>query len=180
MSAAHPLVSGFQAPPPIQARITLNAIPGNGCFESFDDLRKWIESANIEFVVRGGSVVYGTAGTIEAATPPDRDKVRLVFDDEGRCFGFAIYSPEAKAWVRCGSPGELLTIYRTEDTVARDMETKLLRNGWLLCDGSVTGAPNLVGSKPGPTEEDPPVYANNEFFQKDEGEWTVYTVIKAL
>jgi hypothetical protein len=35
-----------------------------------------------------------------------------------------------------------------------------------------------VGSKPGETEEDPPVYANNEFFQKDEGEWTVYTVIK--
>jgi hypothetical protein len=35
-----------------------------------------------------------------------------------------------------------------------------------------------VGSKPAENAGDPPVYVNNEFFQKDEGEWTVYTVIK--
>jgi hypothetical protein len=182
MSASHPLVSGFQAPPPIQARLTLNALPGNGCFETFEDFRKWLESAMIEFVVRSGSVVYGTAGTVEAATNPDRDKVRLMFDDEGRCFGFATYSPEAKAWVRSGVPGELLTVFRTETTVVRDMEIKLLRNGWLLCDGTVTGAPNLVGSMPGPNEGDPPSYADNDFFRRPEGggEWTVYTVIKVL
>jgi len=175
---SHPLVSGFQAPPPIQARLTLNAIPGEGCFESVEALRKWLEEATIEFVVRSNSVVFGSSGTINAATVADRDKVRLMFDDEGRCFGFSIYSPQAKAWVRCGTPGELLTIFRTEATVERDMEKKLLKNGWLLCDGSVTGSPNLVGSKPSPNLEDPPIYTNNEFFQKDEGEWTIYTVIK--
>lgn len=175
---SHPLVSGFQAPPPIQARLSLNALPGGGCFESVEDLRKWLETAVIEFVVRSGSVVFGTSGTVDSATVADRDKIRLMFDDEGRCFGFSLFSTKAKAWVRPGVPGELLTVFRTEATVARDMETKLLRNGWLLCDGSVTGAPNLVGSKPAENEEDPPIYVNNEFFQKDEGEWTVYTVIK--
>jgi hypothetical protein len=175
---SHPLLSGFKAPPPIQARLTLNSLPGGGCFESVGDLQKWLESATIEFVMQTGSVVFGTAGTINAATVTDRDKVRLMFDDDGRCFGFAIYSTQAKAWVRCGTPGELLTIFRTEATVDRDMETKLLKNGWLLCDGSLTGAPNLVGSKPAENAGDPPVYVNNEFFQKDEGEWTVYTVIK--
>lgn len=175
---SHPLLTGFTAPPPIQARLTLNALPSGSCIESLDQLREWIEGGVIEFFFRSGSFIHGTAGTLEGATVNDRDMARLMFDDEGRCLGLGLYSPQAKAWVRPGVPGELLTIYRTEDTVARDMETKLLRNGWLLCDGTVTGAPNLVGSKPGATEHDPPIYADNDFFRKDEGEWTLYTVIK--
>lgn len=167
---SHPLVSGFQAPPPIRARLALNAIP-EGCFESVDELRKWLESGIIEFSVRSGSVVFGTAGTINAATVEDRDKVRLMFDDEGRCFGFVTYSSSAKAWVRSGVPGELLTIFRTEETVERDMEVKLLKNGWLLCDGAVTGAPDLTGSVSGN-------YADNDFFRRSDVEWDVYTVIK--
>ena len=173
--SAHPLISGFSAPPPITARLALDMPPGGVCFSSFEELRQWIESAIVEFNVRSNSVVFGTAGTIEGATIADRDKLRLVFDDEGRCMGFAVWSPEAKTWVRNGCPGELLTVFRTEGTLARDMEVKMLVHGWLLCDGSTVGAPDLRG-----LAGDPPVHADNDFFRKDEGEWTVYTVMKIL
>lgn len=168
--ASHPLVTGFKAAPPIKARLVLNAIPGDGCLESFDAMREWIEDGVVEFVVQSNEIVYGSAGTLDAATIEDRNAPRLMFDEEGRCLGFALWSPDAKQWVRSGAPGEILTIFRTEGTVERDMEVKLLKGGWRVCDGSLSGVPDLS----------PDAGQENAHFKGAPPEWDVYTVGKVL
>jgi hypothetical protein len=186
---SHPLISGLGAAPPFKSRLSLNPLPPGTCFENFEQLQKWIEEAQVTITAKQPGFLLGTAGTIESADRDDRDKLRAMFDDEGRFFGFAVFSVSAQNWSLAGVPGELRTIRRSELNVERDMEVKAL-NGWFLCDGSTVGVPDLrpkeqavevtVGSETGEGTFTPD---NNGFFSgadpEDENQlWDIYTVMK--
>ena len=107
-------------------------------------------------------VIFGyTVGTLEEASPEDRDKPRLMVDDSGRYLGMAVWMPEAQGWSIGGQVGQLMTIVRVKTSVAADLAARPLA-GWKLADGTAVGIPDL--------------HSNTNFFQGSAPDYSVYTV----
>lgn len=180
MAASHPLQSGIGAPPPIEGRLQLNTLPPGECLSDLADLQSWIEDGNVSAIIRNTGVMFGSAGEISNSTTADRNYPRITFDSEGRYLGILLYVPEIQNWSIAGVPGELKTIFRTEDTVEEDMEAKFL-SGWFVADGenaTIDLTPQEVtvedaGNPVGTFTPD-----NNGFFSGEEEAWDVYTVQK--
>lgn len=176
----HPLFRGTGLETLFRASVELPPLPPGGCFRSAEDLRAWIEQLTVNVTSRGNAMFAYTAGPASSATPADRDKPRILFDEEGRFLGLALWVPEVQNWSIAGAPGELKTIVRSASTVAEDMEQKAL-HGWFLCDGSQAGLPDL-------TPVDNSIVVGNQtynfqptpspFFSGTAPDWDRYTIGK--
>lgn len=150
---------------PITQTLQLNQYQGN-CPQTIDDLRQWLESAEIKLNFADNFAFGYTKGSEE----PGVDYRSLPwhrFDNEERFLGIYYWSTAHNKWVRGGLPGELLTKYRSEATVATDLERWGLGDAWVLADGKTPGIPNLT--------------ANAGFFwraiaEDTDAEWDFYTV----
>jgi len=159
----NPLYNGTGPTTLFRARLDIPPLPPGDCLRDPESLRQWLLQSVVSIASRNQALFAYTAGPISAATPDDRDKPRLLFDDEGRYLGLALWIPEIQNWSLAGAPGELKTIVRSEPTIAEDMAAKAL-HGWLLADGSAAGVPDLTGE--------------SALFRGTAPEWEVYTVGK--
>ena len=139
---SHPLLTGQTAATMFQAQITLPPYPSGQCATSLEDIRRWFEK--LQASITGPKVMFGyTAGTMEAATPEDRDRPRFMFDDQGRALGLALWMPDLQGWTIPGQVGQLMTLRRLATTVSDDLAARPLA-GWRLCDGTTPALPNLT------------------------------------
>lgn len=118
----------------LTGRILTNSFPGE-CGEAEELLRKILESARVVFPgISAGQIVVSDT----APGPDDRDKAWLNTENNGlRWFA---WSTKCGEWCQLsGAPGELLTRYRINATVAEDIEA-YYPCGYQLADGS-----NLLG-----------------------------------
>lgn len=175
--AEHPLFTGTGLNTLFRATFTLPPLPPNDCFRTPEELREWVQKAVIDVASRQTALFAYTAGPASSATPDDRDKPRILFDEQGRFLGIALWVPEVQNWSLAGAPGELKQVVRSESTVAEDMEAKAL-SGWVLCDGATGGAPDLTPKEV--TDDGGKKHTANPtaFFAGTAPDWDRYTVIK--
>jgi len=137
-----PLATGELPNSPFTAKIVSVPYPDGDCPQSPEDLRKWFDSFGVQFSTTGVAFGY-TAGTLDTATPNDQILPRLLFDDQQRFLGLAVWSTNLGAWSTGALIGETKTIIRSAATVMDDMEQKgLLNAGWHLMDGNTAGVPD--------------------------------------
>jgi len=189
MASSHPLQSGIGAPPPLDARFQLNALPPGTCFADLGALQKWIEEGTIAAQIKGTGVLFASAGTVSNATLADRNYPRVVFAESGAYIGIMLYIPEIQAWSLPAIPGQLMVVYRNEDTIAEDMAKKFL-TGWFVCDGSRVGVPDLTPNAQSITVTTTIAEVEHEgtgtftpegngwFLGTALGPWDIYTVMK--
>lgn len=163
----NPLFNGTGTTTLFRARLDIPPLPPGECLRDSESLRQWLAESAISIVSRNLALFAYTAGPASAATPDDRDKPRILFDEGGRYLGPALWMPDVQGWSLAGVPGELKTVVRSKGTVAEDMEAKAL-NGWFLADGSNPALPDL---KPAPDDA-------NGFFVGTAPDFEVYTVGK--
>lgn len=140
----HPLTSGAAIATLFQNQVTIPDFPNGACPSTLDDLRAWLETMQIQTSANKSLFGY-TAGTIESASVEDRDWPRIVFDDQGRYVGVALWMPEMQGWSIPGQIGQYMTLRRVKDTLVKDIAGRPLA-GWRLCDGTTVGLPNLTSN----------------------------------
>jgi hypothetical protein len=156
------LADGNLPQSPITAQV-IPAQPKTGkCPQTMADLMKWMSGFGIQFTVQDVAFAY-SAGPAAKATPNSKSFLRLLFDDQRRFLGAAVWDTTLGAWNTGGQIGELKTIIRAAGTLVADMTNRgYPENGWHLADGSTAGVPDLT--------------ANTGFFTGAGPNWDIYTV----
>lgn len=173
----HNLFTGTEDSSIFQALLEVPPQPPGECIRTFDQLKSWIASIGISIKSVGNAIFSFTAGPPSAVGPDDKDKLRILFDEQGRFLGPALWIPEVGNWSLAGVPGEIKTIVRSEDSIELDMEAKAL-NGWFLCDGSTAGAPDLTPKTVTDSGSDTHTANPSPFFSGSAPEWDRYSVMK--
>jgi hypothetical protein len=149
MNAFQSILSLGQAPECIDART----------------LKQWLETARITTT---SELLFGySIGTVDEATPEDREHPRFIIDTQERYLGLARWNPTLQGWSIGGQIGQIMTIIKTiPGTVAADLAARPMA-GWKVADGTTPGIPDLR-----PTSPD----TENSFFQGSNPDWGIYTV----
>lgn len=174
----HSLFSNVGQKSLFRAILSLPPLNPGQCLRSAGELREWFGKSG--FDIQSDALFGYTAGPPSTASPSDRDKPRILFDEQGRFLGIALWLPDVQNWSIAGAPGELKTVVRSANTVEEDMENKALF-GWVLCDGDNAGAPDLKPVETSITAGNQTITFTVEpqpFFQGTAPDWDVYTVCK--
>ncbi len=122
----------------------LDIPPPPECLANPAAMREWLQKSAVTMKATGAIFGY-TIGTIDAASPEDRDKPRFSYDSTDRYLGLAVWSADRQGWTVGGNIGELKTLVRFGASVAADLAARPLA-GWVLADGTAVGVPDLRAS----------------------------------
>lgn len=161
MATGTTLSSGKAPYVPFTGTIKMPSVSNSQCPQTFADLVRFFGKATVEFKNNGAVFGYST-GQIDQSAAADMGLPRLMFDSLNRFVGLAVWMPETGTWSTGAVVGQLRTVVRTSNTVADDMDEKLLYGTWHLCDGTSGGVPDL--------------HTNDAFFQGSAPNWDIYTV----
>lgn len=132
--AEHVLFLGTGQNTLFRSVLSIPPLPPGKCLESDEDLRAWLEKATVDVESTNEAMFGYSAGNKNGARPDDKDKPRVLFNDQGVYLGLALFLPEIQEWGLAGVPGEMKTVKRSESNVEDDMKEKALA-GWFLADG---------------------------------------------